>query len=91
MMLHPCNGVAVDAVDYNAWQWVMWLEEFEEGSELEKVRTARSPKLHRSTLHHELQPDPRATAAKVISHSPQGHVGPAGSLSASRKVCCMSQ
>ena len=54
MMLHPCGGVAVDAVDYNAWQWVMWLEDFEEGSELEKVRTARTPELCSSALHCQL-------------------------------------
>ena len=50
MMLQPCGGVAVDAVDYNVWQWVMWLEDFEEGSELEKVRTARTPSC--AGVHH---------------------------------------
>ena len=87
MMLHPCGGVAVDAVDYDAWQWVMWLEDFEEGSELEKVRTARTLELCR------MQPrlDAAAAAAKVTSHRPQGHVGPAGSLSALCTVCCVSQ
>ena len=70
MMLNPCDGVAVDAVDYNAWQWVMWLEDFEEGSDLDKVRTARTPELCRSTSPHQQQPDPAAAAAKVTGHSP---------------------
>ena len=63
MMLHPCDGVAVDAVDYNAWQWVMWLEDFEEGSELEQVRTARAVQKYTTS----------SATARPSSRSSKGH------------------